>query len=80
MSKTPWSAAAASTTTPTIVDLRAKSVNTADAQTSIYGPGERIFHQKFGYGRIVAVEGNKLLIDFDKAGSKRVMDNFVTRA
>ncbi len=49
-------------------------------QTSLYGPGERVFHQKFGYGRIVAVEGNKLLIDFDKAGSKRVMDGFVTRA
>ncbi|HEX5280405.1 MAG TPA: UvrD-helicase domain-containing protein [Micropepsaceae bacterium] len=73
-------AAAAAMTTPTVVDLRVKSANTADAQTSIYGPGERIFHQKFGYGRIVAVEGNKLLIDFDKAGTKRVMDNFVTRA
>ncbi|MDE2473656.1 MAG: UvrD-helicase domain-containing protein, partial [Alphaproteobacteria bacterium] len=73
-------ASAASMAPPAIVDLRVKSVNTADAQGSIYGPGERIFHQKFGYGRIVAVEGNKLLIDFDKAGSKRVMDNFVTRA
>ena len=42
--------------------------------------GDRVFHQKFGYGRIVTVEGNKLLVDFDKAGSKRVIDNFVTRA
>ncbi len=39
-----------------------------------YEIGERVFHQKFGYGRIVAVEGNKLLVDFDKAGEKRVMD------
>ena len=38
--------------------------------------GERVFHQKFGYGRVVAVEGNKLLVDFEKAGSKRVMDGF----
>jgi len=39
--------------------------------------GERIFHQKFGYGRIVAIDGNKLEIDFEKAGTKKVMDSFV---
>ena len=65
---------------PATIDLRAKSVAASDPENSIYGPGERVFHQKFGYGRIVAVDGNKLLIDFDKAGSKRVMDGFVTRA
>jgi DNA helicase-2/ATP-dependent DNA helicase PcrA len=42
--------------------------------------GERVFHQKFGYGRILAVEGNKLRIAFDKAGDKMVMDNFVKSA
>ena len=39
-----------------------------------------MFHQKFGYGQIVSVDGNKLTIDFDKAGEKRVLDGFVTRA
>jgi DNA helicase-2/ATP-dependent DNA helicase PcrA len=42
--------------------------------------GDRVFHQKFGYGRIREVEGNKLLIGFDKAGEKRVMASFVQKA
>jgi ATP-dependent DNA helicase UvrD/PcrA len=42
--------------------------------------GERIFHQKFGYGTIQRVEDNKLAIAFDKAGDKMVMDSFVERA
>ncbi|MGD9785997.1 MAG: ATP-dependent helicase [Hyphomicrobiaceae bacterium] len=42
--------------------------------------GERVFHLKFGYGQIVGVDGNKLTIDFDKAGRKRVVDSFVDRA
>ncbi len=45
-----------------------------------YAVGERVFHLKFGYGEIVAVDGNKLTIAFDKAGQKRVMDNYVERA
>ena len=40
----------------------------------------RVFHQKFGYGRVTRVDGNKLTIDFDKAGEKRVLDSFVTAA
>ena len=39
--------------------------------------GKRVFHQKFGYGRIVAVDGGKLEIAFEKAGSKKVMASFV---
>ena len=39
--------------------------------------GQRIFHQKFGYGRIVAVDGNKLDIEFEKAGPKKVLDSFI---
>jgi DNA helicase-2/ATP-dependent DNA helicase PcrA len=63
-----------------VIDAKAKVVPTDDSSVSIYGVGERVFHQKFGYGRVVAVEGNKLLVDFDKAGSKRVMDGFVGKA
>jgi DNA helicase II / ATP-dependent DNA helicase PcrA len=48
--------------------------------TVSYETGERVFHQKFGYGRITAVEGNKLTVDFEKAGEKRVIDSFVERA
>jgi ATP-dependent DNA helicase UvrD/PcrA len=48
--------------------------------SSAFALGDRIFHQKFGYGRILRVDGNKLTIDFDKAGEKRVLDSFVERA
>ena len=40
--------------------------------------GERVFHQKFGYGQVVDVEGDKLDIEFEKAGRKRVVARFVT--
>ena len=42
--------------------------------------GIRIFHQKFGYGKVVAVDGNKLEVEFEKAGVKKVMDSFVESA
>ncbi|MGB6910551.1 MAG: hypothetical protein WBE01_12615, partial [Methyloceanibacter sp.] len=41
--------------------------------------GLRVFHQKFGYGRIAQVDGTKLTVDFDKAGRKKVVDSFVER-
>ncbi|MFC3218860.1 ATP-dependent helicase [Tianweitania populi] len=45
---------------------------------SAFSVGDRVFHQKFGNGNVAAIEGNKLTIDFDKAGQKRVLDGFVT--
>jgi DNA helicase II / ATP-dependent DNA helicase PcrA len=42
--------------------------------------GQRIFHEKFGYGQVLAVEGNKLRIAFEKAGTKKVIDSFVEPA
>jgi DNA helicase-2/ATP-dependent DNA helicase PcrA len=45
-----------------------------------YAVGDRVFHQKFGYGNVAAVEGDKLAIDFDKAGPKNVVARFVTAA
>jgi DNA helicase-2/ATP-dependent DNA helicase PcrA len=46
---------------------------------SNFKPGERIFHQKFGYGTITSADGNKLLVAFEKAGEKKVLDGFVER-
>ena len=40
--------------------------------------GARVFHDKFGYGCVTAQEGNKLTIEFEKAGEKRVLDSFVS--
>ncbi|HEX4740463.1 MAG TPA: UvrD-helicase domain-containing protein [Caulobacteraceae bacterium] len=47
---------------------------------SAYSRGDRVFHQKFGYGQVTAVEGNKLTVAFDTAGEKRVIDSFLTAA
>jgi DNA helicase-2/ATP-dependent DNA helicase PcrA len=42
--------------------------------------GTRVFHQKFGYGTVRASDGDKLEIDFEKAGAKKVMESFVEPA
>ena len=42
--------------------------------------GQRVFHQKFGYGTVNAVSDDRLDVAFDKAGDKRVLDRFVERA
>lgn len=57
-------------------ELVAKSTGT----TSEFSLSDRVFHQKFGYGRVTRVDGNKLTIAFDKAGEKKVVDSFVQRA
>ena len=41
--------------------------------------GERVFHQKFGMGTVAAVDGDKLEIAFDRAGTKKVLDSFVEK-
>ncbi len=58
-------------------ELVAKSVADTPSPFSV---GDRVFHQKFGNGNIAAIEGNKLTIDFDRAGQKKVLDSFVTAA
>lgn len=45
-----------------------------------FGEGERVFHQKFGPGTIQAVDGDRLTIAFDKAGTKTVVAGFVARS
>jgi len=52
-----------------------------DAQAvSAHEVGERVFHQKFGYGAILGIEGDKLEIAFEKAGVKKVVARFITGA
>ncbi len=51
----------------------------AKARTDV-SVGDRVFHDKFGYGEVTGQEGNKLEIDFEKAGTKRVIDSFVQKA
>jgi DNA helicase-2/ATP-dependent DNA helicase PcrA len=47
---------------------------------SAFSIADRVFHQKFGYGEVMGIEGDKLVIDFDKAGSKHVVARFVVPA
>ncbi len=54
-----------------VIDLSAVSAFTV---------GDRVFHQKFGYGSIVAIEGDKLDVAFDKAGEKKVVAQYVAAA
>ncbi|MDO1584470.1 ATP-dependent helicase [Rhizobium oryzicola] len=58
-------------------ELVAKSVASTPSKFSV---GDRVFHIKFGNGNVSSIEGNKLTIDFDKAGQKRVLDGFVEKA
>ncbi|WP_417208072.1 ATP-dependent helicase [Antarctobacter sp.] len=54
-----------------VIDLEAVSIHTV---------GDRVFHQKFGYGAILGIEGDKLEIEFEKAGTKKVVARFIHTA
>ena len=60
------------------IDVTPTRIETIDSGT--FKPGERVFHQKFGYGSITSVEGERLNIRFDKAGEKKVIASFVVPA
>ncbi len=53
------------------------SVIDLDAVSS-FTVGERVFHQKFGYGAVIGIEGDKLEIEFEKAGTKKVIAKFIS--
>ena len=53
---------------------------TSTTDNSKFTHKTRVFHQKFGYGRIKAIDGNKCTVAFDKAGVKKVLDNFLQKA
>ena len=64
-----------------VIEGEGRLVASSDSSAgSDYKRGDRVFHQKFGYGKVAAVEGNKLTVSFDKAGDKKVLDGFVEKA
>jgi DNA helicase-2/ATP-dependent DNA helicase PcrA len=63
-----------------LVEARSSAVSLGNKGRSDLSLGQRVFHQKFGYGVIAEIEGNKLEIDFEQSGRKRVIDSFVTIA
>jgi len=60
------------------VEARASAVSLGNKGRDDLELGQRVFHGKFGYGVIAAIEGNKLEIDFEHAGRKKVLDSFVS--
>ncbi len=78
-----WQRAAASTydATPRRIPEPSRSAASfASKPRADIGLGARVFHDKFGYGTVALQEGNKLEIDFETAGRKRVIDSFVKLA
>ncbi len=76
-----WQRAAAGGFTrdpPRVVEARASAISFGNKGRDDLSKGMRVFHQKFGYGTIDAIEGNKLEVEFEQAGRKRVMDSFVS--
>jgi len=63
-----------------IVEARQSAVSLGNKGRDDVAIGMRVFHQKFGYGLITDIEGNKLEIDFEQAGPKRVLDSFIVPA
>ena len=61
-----------------IIEAKASAVSLGNKGRDDLALGQRVFHSKFGYGTIAAIEGNKLEIDFEHAGRKRVLDSFVS--
>ncbi len=82
-----WKRAQANWTSPGAVRNRARGapreidgtlVAASTAMPNAAFPvGQRVFHQKFGYGTVSAIEGNKLTVEFEKAGEKKVVASFV---
>ncbi|HEY6049055.1 MAG TPA: UvrD-helicase domain-containing protein [Sphingomicrobium sp.] len=61
-----------------VIEARASAVSLGNQGRTDLSLGQRVFHGKFGYGTIAAIEGNKLEIDFEHAGRKKVLDSFVS--
>jgi DNA helicase-2/ATP-dependent DNA helicase PcrA len=62
------------------LEVKASAISLGNPGRTDIALGMRVFHSKFGYGTVAEIEGNKLEIDFEHAGRKRVLDSFVTIA
>jgi DNA helicase-2/ATP-dependent DNA helicase PcrA len=68
------------TTRPMAQPREARHVVIDAEAVSAFAIGDRVFHQKFGYGQVTGIEGDKLDIDFDHAGEKKVVARFIVPA
>ena len=56
-----------------------KTINYTENLTE-FTVGETVKHDGFGEGKIIHIEGNKLLINFKNQGEKKVIDKFISKA
>ena len=63
-----------------VLEVKASAISLGNPGRPDIAVGQRVFHAKFGYGLVAEIEGNKLEIDFDHAGRKRVLDSFIDLA
>ncbi len=63
-----------------LIEGRAVSSVVIGAPASHFKIGARVFHDKFGYGVVQRIDGNKLDISFESAGLKHVVDSYVKAA
>jgi DNA helicase-2/ATP-dependent DNA helicase PcrA len=63
-----------------VIEAGAWEVKERPTSSARYAKGDRVFHQKFGYGEVTGVEDDRLDVHFDKAGEKRLIDRFVEKA
>ncbi len=60
-----------------VIEARASAVSVGLKGRADVAVGSKVFHSKFGSGTVTAIDGNKLEIDFEHAGAKRVLDSFI---
>ena len=65
---------------PPVIDGKAEILASTDPGKADFNIGQRVFHIKFGYGRVEQIEGAKLTVEFEKAGCKKVIATFLEAA
>ena len=65
---------------PPMIEGAAQTISVSAPGKAKFAPGARVFHQKFGYGRVTAADGQKITVNFDHSGEKKVVDSFLTAA
>ncbi len=79
-----WKRARAAAARPSpaapMIEGRARDVSANAGGGATFAVGARVFHEKFGYGRVVLAEGQKVTVDFEHSGAKKVVDSFLKGA
>jgi len=61
------------------VTLEGELVASSSVVSGEFGVGERVFHQKYGYGAVTGTDGNKRTVEFEKSGAKKVLESFLEK-